>query len=121
MKRTEGRNFSVIHPDKGGPAKSEITGIVSGETSGETSETQKRQERRFEALKRLEESVQADKQLSALFGDIDDANPLHRTERLIDALSKMRMDLEDSDAHPDLKRLRGNFLSGVINRLRELL
>lgn len=104
-----------FHVERKAPAESgEDADVVSGEIGVE-------RRSRDEALASLEREYAKDALVAALFERTAQDPPLARVENLLDLLLMEQRALEASDSEPSYKKARGNYLSGLMNRLRELM
>ena len=110
--------FSV-KPERPG-TEPEITeeGVVTGEIGGEVSEPV---DPNADRLREIEQAVQQDALLAGVFAEASGADAQERAGAILDRINEMRRELDRSDSDPTFKRDRDVFLSGIANRLRELL
>lgn len=94
-------------------------GIVTGEIGHiETPETE---DPNLERMRLIEIDARKDAELAEAFDAFADEDPAVRAANILDRLNAMRRALDASDSAPDEKRKRGNWLSDIANRLRELI
>lgn len=94
--------------------RDEDADVVSGEIGVERGS-------REEVLASLEREYAEDALVAALFDRTAQDAPLARVGNLLDLLLEERRSLEASDAEPSFKEARADYLSKLMNRLRELL
>ena len=107
------------------PARPDAEPVVSeeGVVSGEIGrvETPEAEDAGLERMRLIETEARKDAQLAEVFAAYADEAPSVRAGNIMDRINAMRRELEASDSDPAFKRARGNWLSGIANRLRELL
>ncbi|HTK59859.1 MAG TPA: hypothetical protein VL283_01505 [Candidatus Baltobacteraceae bacterium] len=105
-----GDNF-FIKPSDDSKSKTSKEGVVSGELGEVTPE---------ERLDAIEAEARQDGQLSEIFAAAE-GDPAARAGMIVDRINAMQRELALSDSDASFKKQRGNWLSSIANRLRELL
>jgi hypothetical protein len=91
-------------------------GVVSGEIGG----AQERAPEASETYRSIETDARKDAMLSAAF-DAAEGDPAARAASVLDRINELRRDLARAGMDPAARRDRDAWLSGIANRLRELL